>query len=56
MLEAGPPYVPEIARRQNFYLIVSAQSHKNVSHYQMKFMGVRAFVGGAVASKAKGRP
>lgn len=45
VLEAGPPYVPEIARKQNFYLIVSAQSHKNVSIYQMKFMGVRAFVG-----------
>lgn len=47
VLEAAHPYVPEIARRQNFYLIVSAQSHKNISHYQMKFMGVRAFVGSA---------
>ncbi len=67
VLEAAHPYVPEIARRQNFYLIVSAQSHKNISHYQMKFMGVRAFVGEAVPtnrgaatpaapSKAKGTP
>lgn len=49
VLEASHPYVPEIARRQNFYLIVSAQSHKNLSHYQMKLMGVRAFVGEARA-------
>jgi hypothetical protein len=48
VLEAAHPYVPEIARRQNFYLIVSAQSHKNISHYQMKLMGVRAFVGDVV--------
>lgn len=48
VLEAAHPHVPEIARRQNFYLIVSAQSHKNISHYQMKLMGVRAFVGDAV--------
>ncbi|MGE4238796.1 hypothetical protein, partial [Hydrogenophaga sp.] len=45
VLEAAHPYVPEIARRQNFYLIVSAQSHNNVSDYQMTFMGVRAFAG-----------
>jgi hypothetical protein len=48
VLEAAHPFVPEIARRQNFYLIVSAQSHKNISHYQMKLLGVRAFVGDAV--------
>lgn len=48
VLEAAHPYVPEIARRQNFYLIVSAQSHKNINHYQMKLLGVRAFVGDAV--------
>jgi hypothetical protein len=48
VLEAAHPYVPEIARQQNFYLIVSAQSHKNISHYQMKLMGVRAFVGDVV--------
>jgi hypothetical protein len=51
VLEAAHPYVPEIARRQNFYLIVSAQSHKNISQYEMKLMGVRAFVG-----EPKGRP
>ncbi|MDO9439154.1 hypothetical protein [Hydrogenophaga sp.] len=45
VLEAAHPFVPEIARQQNFYLILSAQSHKNISDYQMKFMGVRAFVG-----------
>jgi len=49
VLEATRPYVPEIARRQNFYLIVSAQSHKNISDYQMRFMGVRAFVGAPMA-------
>lgn len=47
MLQASHPYVPEIARRQNFYLIVSAQSHRNISDYQMRFMGVRAFAGEA---------
>lgn len=52
VLEAGPPYVPEIARRQNFYLIVSAQSHRNISDYQMKFMGVRAYVGAAARANA----
>lgn len=45
VLEASHPFVPEIARRQNFYLIVSAQSHRNISDYQMKLLGVRAFVG-----------
>jgi hypothetical protein len=67
VLEASHPYVPEIARRQNFYLILSAQSHKNISDYQMKVMGVRAFVGSAAPpasgaatpsppSRTKGRP
>jgi hypothetical protein len=51
VLEAGPPAVPEIARRQNFYLIVSAQSHRNISNYQMKFMGVRAYIGDADQTK-----
>ena len=50
VLEATRPYVPEIARRQRFYLIVSAQSHKNISDYQMRFMGVRAFVGTPIAT------
>lgn len=48
VLEAAHPYVPEVARKQNFYLIVSAQSHKNISQYDMKFMGVRAYVGDPV--------
>ena len=59
VLEASHPYVPQIARRQNFYLIVSAQSHKNISQYDMKLMGVRAFVGEATpaaAGRAKGQP
>ena len=57
VLEATQPYVPEIARRQNFYLIVSAQSHKNISDYQMKLLGVRAFVGDAAPpSKRRGTP
>jgi len=47
VLEAGPPAVPEIARRQNFYLIVSAQSHRQISDYHMTFMGVRAYAGNA---------
>jgi len=50
VLEAAQPFVPEIARRQNFYLIISAQSHKNISDYQMRFMGVRAFVGAPIAA------
>ena len=45
VLEATRPYVSDIARKQRFYLIISAQSHHNISNYQMKFMGVRAFVG-----------
>lgn len=49
VLEAGPPYVPEVARRQDFYLIVSAQSHRNLNDYKLKFMGVRAFTGAASA-------
>ena len=57
MLEAGPPAVPAIARRQNFYLIVSAQSHKNISDYHLKFMGVRAYVGAAArASDSTANP
>jgi len=47
VLEAGHPYVPEIARRQNFYLIISAQSRRNINDYQMKLMGVRAYAGNA---------
>ena len=50
VLEATRPYVPEIARRQRFYLIVSAQSHKNISDYEMRFMGVRAFMGEPIAA------
>ncbi len=50
VLEATRPYVPEIARRQRFYLIVSAQSHKDISDYQIHFMGVRAFVGEPIAA------
>lgn len=57
VLEAAHPYVPEIARRQNFYLIVSAQSHKNISDYTLKLMGVRAFVGDAApGGTPKGKP
>ncbi len=55
VLEAGAPYVPEIARRQNFYLIVSSQSRKNVNDYQTTFMGVRAFSSEAApTARAKG--
>ncbi len=55
VLEAAHPHVPEIARRQNFYLIVSAQSHRNVSDYHMRFMGVRAFVGDAATARPSSR-
>jgi hypothetical protein len=51
VLEATRPYVPEIARKQRFYLIISAQSHKNISDYQMRFMGVRAYEGAPIAAQ-----
>lgn len=42
--EAGPPYVPEIARKQNFYLIMSTQSHGKKLPYDMVVRRLRAYV------------
>jgi hypothetical protein len=44
MNEAGPPFVPEIARKQNFYMIISAQSHGKNLPYDMILRRFRAFV------------
>ncbi len=43
-MSATSPYVPDIAARQRFYLILSAQSHGNKKEYLMFVSGVRAFV------------
>ena len=43
-MSAGAPYVPAVARRQNFYLILSAQSHGKNVPYTMYVSGVRAWV------------
>lgn len=42
-MSAGPPHVPEIAAQQNFYLIISAQSHGANKPYRMWIEAVRAF-------------
>jgi hypothetical protein len=41
---AGFPYVPSIARRQNFYIIMGAQSHGESKPYKMIVERLRAFV------------
>eukprot|EP01047_Picozoa_sp_COSAG01_P039753 COSAG01_NODE_3303_length_6294_cov_3.018402_2_plen_967_part_00 len=48
-LSAGPPAVPQIARNQNYYLIISAQTHSTkrgepAVDYWMLVRRVRAFV------------
>ena len=43
-MSATSPYVPDIATRQNFYLIISAQSHGKKKDYQMFVSSVRAYV------------
>ncbi len=43
-MSAGAPYVPAVAARQHFYLILSAQSHKAKKPYFMFVSGVRAYV------------
>lgn len=40
---AGPPAVPEVALKQNFYLIVSASHHGKNIPYEMTVERVRAF-------------
>lgn len=43
-MSATSPYVPDIAARQRFYLILSAQSHGAKKGYLMFVSGVRAYV------------
>ena len=42
-MSAGSPYVPAVAARQHFYLIISAQSHGAKKPYFMFVSGVRAY-------------
>jgi hypothetical protein len=42
-MSAGAPYVPAVAARQHFYLILSAQSHREKKPYFMFVSGVRAY-------------
>jgi hypothetical protein len=42
-MSAGAPYVPAVAARQHFYLILSAQSHGAKKPYFMFVTGVRAY-------------
>ncbi len=41
---ASSPFVPEIAKKQNFYLIISAQSHGMNKPYTMYVSRVRAYI------------
>ena len=43
-MSAGPPYVPDVAAKQHFYLIISAQTHGKKKEYSMFVSGVRAYV------------
>jgi hypothetical protein len=43
-MSATAPYVPEVAPKQHYYLIISAQSHGKDKPYLMYVSGVRAFV------------
>ena len=43
-MSATEPYVPDIASRQRFYLIISAQSKGKNIDYRMLVSGVRAYV------------
>jgi hypothetical protein len=43
-MSAGAPYVPAVAVKQRFYLILSAQTHGKKKAYQMFVSGVRAWV------------
>ena len=51
-MSATAPYVPAIAARQRFYLLMSAQSHGKRKDYLMFVGGVRAFVPPASALPA----
>lgn len=41
---AKAPYVPDVASRQSYYLIISAQTHGAQKPYTMTITGVRAYV------------
>ncbi len=43
-MSATEPYVPDVAARQNFYLIMGAQTHGKQKPYELIISGVRAFV------------
>ncbi len=43
-MSADGPCVPEVARKQHFYLIMSAQTHGAEEPYRMYISGVHAFV------------
>jgi len=43
-MSAGAPYVPAVAAKQHFYLIISAQTHGARKPYEMLVSGVRAYV------------
>ena len=43
-MSATSPYVPDIAAKQHFYLIISAQSHGKKTDHQMFVRSVRAYV------------
>lgn len=42
-MSATTPFVPEIAKKQNFYLIMSAQTRKEKKPYKMYIHAVRAY-------------
>jgi len=43
-MSAGAPYVPEVAAKQHFYLIISSQTHGAKKPYDMFVTAVRAYV------------
>ena len=51
-MSAGAPYVPAVALRQHFYLIMGAQTHGAKKPYDMFISGVRAYVPPACALPA----
>jgi hypothetical protein len=56
-MSAGAPYVPEVAAKQHFYLIISNQTHGAKKPYDMFVRGVRAYVPpGSTLPAVPGRP
>ena len=43
-MSASAPYVPEVAAKQHFYLIISNQTHGQKKPYDMLVRAVRAYV------------